>query len=574
MLFPQENSTRALLNLSGFWKFTTDIENNGETKGYSNRIPDDREIAVPASWNEQHQDLMNFCQTGWYEREVEIPRYFEGNCVYLRVGAANYLAKVWLNGTYIGEHEGPHLPFEFDVTRQIRFGMKNKLVIAVDARIQPDRLPPGGVENEQIVGFKGQFPNNYYDFHPYGGINRPVYFSVVPPIHITAINVNTGYHGHIGMIHYRIKLNQSFNGRLQIFLDDQTKTEVDLNDTSEITGILEVPGVKLWSPQRPYLYQMKVALIEDERLMDGYEQSVGIRTVKIEGTTLLLNDEPVFLKGFGMHEDFPILGKGMNQAVIIKDFNLLKWIGANSLRTSHYPYSEEFLNYADREGILVIGETPFVGFVRSHYRDDAVLAKAKRVITEMISRDLNHPSIIAWSLANEGDTFVAEADSFYKNLYDHAKSLDISRPMTITNCMDIAGDVALKHFDFISINRYYGWYEQAGQLDLGCEKLDEKLDECFQVFGKPVLVTEFGADAVAGIHFDPPQQFSEEYQAEMVIRQYQIIQSKPYTIGAHIWAFADFKTSQTPSRVIMNRKGLFTRERQPKLAAHRIKELW
>jgi beta-glucuronidase len=182
--------------------------------------------------------------------------------------------------------------------------------------------------------------------------------------------------------------------------------------------------------------------------------------------------------------------------------------------------------------------------------------------------------VIAWSLANEGDTFVPSADGFYKGMYDHAKSLDASRPVTIVNCLDVKGDVALQHYDFVSINRYYGWYELPGLLDEACDNLDAQLEQCYTKFRKPVMITEFGADAIAGMHMDPPELFSEEYQAEMITRQYEIIRSKPYTIGAHVWALSDFKTSQSSKRVILNRKGLFTRERQPKLAAHRIREQW
>lgn len=574
MLRVQSNSKRNLLNLDGFWDFAMDMTNSGEQKNWHLGIPHEKKIAIPASWNEQYQDLMYFFETGWYEKEVELPDDFQSKLIFIRIGAANYLTKVWINGEFVGEHEGAHLPFEFNITEFIDFGTKNKIVVSVDARIEALRLPPGKVEDEMIVGFKGQYPNNYYDFFPYGGIDRPVYLYTVDKTYISDIEIATSISVANGIVSYKIFLNSNFTGNVHLHISSARSVELDVVDASLIQGNFIIENARFWSPEDPYLYSLKISLTKDDKLIDTYYQDFGVRTIKIDGNKLLLNGKPIFLKGFGMHEDFAVLGKGMSHAVIVKDFNLLKWIGANSMRTSHYPYSEEFLDYADREGILVIGETPFVGFVKSHYTNKDILTKATRVINEMITRDRNHPSVIAWSLANEGDTGVPEADSFYKNLYDYAKSLDDSRPITITNCIDVKRDVALKHYDFVSINRYHGWYEQAGRLDLGCEVLDKSLDICYETFKKPVLIAEFGADAVAGMHIDPPELFSEEYQAEMVTRQYMIIESKPYTIGAHIWAFADFKTSQTPSRVLTNRKGLFTRDRQPKLAAHKVKEIW
>ncbi|WP_159886053.1 beta-glucuronidase [Paenibacillus puerhi] len=580
MLYPQITPTRTLISLDGFWQFAADPDNNGEQQGWHSGLPSDREIAVPASWNEQYQDLMYFFGTGWYEKEIELPRSVRSDKIWLRVGAANYLSTLWVNGIEVGQHEGGHLPFVFEITDFITWGGPNRITIRVDARIMPDRLPPGAVaEDEMIIGFKGQYPSNYYDFFPYGGINRPVVLFTTPDSYIENIHTSTKVSSRDGEVNVRIAMKNRIGGACRISIkgtDSSWSRKLEASEAEvEIEGSLTVAEARLWCPEDPFLYELEVQLLDEQSVVvDQYVQGFGIRTVVIEGTKLLLNGKPIFLTGFGMHEDFAVLGKGMHPAVLAKDFNLLDWIGANSIRTSHYPYSDEFLHYADRKGLLVIGETPFVGFVRSHYQGNTIRDKAQRVITEMVDRDINHPCIIAWSLANEGDTFVPEADAFYKSLYDHAKSLDDSRPITIVNCLDVEGDVALKHYDFVSLNRYHGWYEQAGRLDEGCRVLDEKLDRCFEVLGKPVMITEFGADAVAGVHVDPPELFSEEYQAEMTTRQYEIIKSKPYTIGAHVWSFADFKTSQTPSRVVVNRKGVFTRDRQPKLAAHKLKELW
>jgi beta-glucuronidase len=575
MLYPQNNSSRSIHSLDGFWRFVKDDHNNGEQHGWPAGIPYDREIAVPASWNEQYQDLMQFFETGWYEREFEIAKSWQDLRVWLRIGAANYYTKVWVNGAYVGDHEGAHLPFEFEISEHLHVDQMNKIVISVYVKIKPDSLPPGEVEHEHIIqlnGERGQFPRNYYDFFPYGGINRSVSLYTTADTRIEDITINTDFAQNTGIIHYSVRLNKSFTGQLTTGVKGSSH-QIQMNQETTVVGQLAIEHVRLWSMDDPYLYDLHVSLAQNDQVIDIYTLPVGVRTIKVTETQLLLNDEPIFLKGVGMHEDFPVLGKGVHHAVIAKDMNLIKWLGGNSFRTSHYPYNEEFLNYADRNGILVIAETPFVGFVESHYNEE-ILAKAKRVISELIHRDKNHPSVIAWSLANEGNTFVPSADGFYKGMYDHAKSLDASRPITIVNCLDVKGDVALQHYDFVCINRYYGWYELPGLLDEACDILNAQLEQCYAQFRKPVMITEFGADAIAGMHMDPPELFSEEYQAEMITRQYEIIRSKPYTIGAHVWALSDFKTSQSSKRVILNRKGLFTRERQPKLAAHRIREQW
>jgi beta-glucuronidase len=575
MLYPQSNTQRMVMSLDGFWRFAKDESNHGESKGWQNGIPSDRLIAVPASWNEQYQDLMQFFETGWYERDVEVPNAMDGQQVWLRIGGANYLSKVWFNGQYLGEHEGGHLPFEFNVTRYVKFGQVNQITVSVYVKIKPDSLPPGEVEHEQIIqknGVRGQFPRNYYDFFPYGGINRSVSLYTTPDIFIQDMTVNTDIEGSNGIVHYQIQLNQPYYGDVKVKIEE-TEQVIVCSGGQTVSGTIVVEDARFWSVGQPNLYDLEAFLTVNDRVMDKYRLRIGIRSVRIEGTKFLLNGEPVFMNGFGMHEDFPVLGKGTNHAVIAKDLSLLQWMGGNSMRTSHYPYSEEFLNYADENGILVIGETPFVGMVRSLY-NETILAKANRVIGEMISRDKNHPSIIAWSLANEPDSFVPEAEAFFKGLYDHAKSLDPSRPATMVNCLTVEGDKAIGYFDFICINRYYGWYSIPGLLDEGCERLSDHLDTCYNLYGKPVMVTEFGADAIPGLHRDPPELFSEEYQAEMVIRQYEVIRSKPYTIGAHVWVLADFKTSQQPKRVVLNWKGLFTRDRQPKLAATHLRKVW
>jgi beta-glucuronidase len=337
---------------------------------------------------------------------------------------------------------------------------------------------------------------------------------------------------------------------------------------------IDVPDVALWSPASPNLYDLVLELIGSGAVIDSYSLKIGIRTIRVAGDQLLLNDQPVYLTGFGRHEDFPVVGRGYLPALVVKDYALMQWVGANSFRTSHYPYSEQMLDLADQLGFLVIDETPAVGL---YFREDGLEKRrglCQQYVQEMITRDKNHPSVIMWSVANEPHSTPPHAYQFFKQLYQDAKRLDATRPVTLVSFLGTA-EQAFEFCDLVCLNRYLGWYSQGGYLDEALSLLSTELDALHEKFNKPILLAEFGADAIPGHHAQPPEMFSEEYQAEMLVRYIELLHQKPYVIGEHIWNLCDFKTSQGITRAgALNYKGVFTRDRRPKLAAHRIRTLW
>ena len=246
---------------------------------------------------------------------------------------------------------------------------------------------------------------------------------------------------------------------------------------------------------------------------------------------LLLNGVPVRLRGFGMHEDAALRGKGHDDARMVRDFALLDWIGANSFRTSHYPYAEEVLDYADRQGLLVIDETPAVGLHLSlgnmgdhgarTFGPGAIGTAAAvahlAAIGELIARDRNHPSVIAWSIANEPDTAEPAAREYFAPLVAAARALDPTRPVCFANVATAPpeADVVTDLFDLICVNRYYGWYVDPGDLEAATRQLEEEL-RAWARYGKPIVVTEFGADALPGLHALPPVVWSEDYQVALI----------------------------------------------------------
>ncbi len=577
MLYPQSNTFRQAIDLSGFWDIQFDPDGNGQDNCRHEGFSDGRPIAVPASWNDQFEDWRDYLGNAWYQTHFTLPWGWNEQQIFLRFGSVNYIAEVWLNGVRLGEHEGGHLPFEFDVTPHMQAD-SNLLVVRVDGELAPDRVPPGNLppDPKNFFSMMKSYPAAAFDFFPFCGIHRPVLLYTKPQTAITDVTVITELDDGNGVVRVRLKtIGDAATARFSL---TGHGAEMSVAGSVSEEAVLRVPEAALWGPGAPNLYDLKVELLHNDAPCDAYALPVGIRTIAVDGDSLLLNGKPVMLTGFGRHEDFPIVGRGLLPALIVKDYSLMQWVGANSFRTSHYPYSEQMMDLADRLGILVIDETPAVGlFFGENNGVERRLELCRQYTQELIARDKNHPSVIMWSLANEPHSEYPQAMSFFRALYDLAKSCDDTRPTTIVSMLGLMGkkEEAFEFCDVVCVNRYYGWYSESGRLDIGCEKLSAELDALHATYPKPLLLTEFGADTLAGHHAQPPEMFSEEYQADMLAGYIDVLNSKPYVVGQHVWNMCDFKTGQFVIRMqSMNLKGVFTRDRRPKLAAHRLRELW
>lgn len=576
MLYPQSNPFRQVVDLSGFWELRFDPADEGLAANWGAGFSGGRPAAVPASWNDQFEDGRDYLGPTWYQTQFDLPWGWnpEQQYIQIRFGSVNYLAQVWLNGVRLGEHEGGHLPFAFDLAPHVQ-PINNKLVVRVEGLLAIDRVPPGNIPIDPADTFaQANFPATSFDFFPFCGIHRPVLLSAAPKDGLTDITVTTDIAGSEGRVQVRIKRASTGSATARISLSEANlSTEIAFSSESVETELV-VPNAKFWSPGSPHLYELTVELAKGTASFDRYTLPIGIRTIEVEGDQLLLNGQPIYLRGFGRHEDFPVAGRGYLPAVVIKDYALMQWLGANSFRTTHYPYSESMMDLADRLGFLVIDETPAVGLFFGAGGLDRRLELCRQYIQELIARDKNHPSVIMWSLANEPHSGRPPAKAFFRNLYDLAKEIDSSRPITLVSHMGLQEE-SFEFLDLMCLNRYYGWYTESGQLDEGLVQLEKELDALHARFNKPLIITEFGADAISGHHAQPPEMFSEEYQAEFVERYIALFRTKPYMAGEHIWNLCDFKTSQAVHRVgSLNLKGLFTRDRRPKLAAHRVRALW
>ena len=549
-LRPQTNACRMAVDLSGLWMLRL---GDGNWQG---GVPDGAPVGVPGSWNDQLPGARDEFGPAWYERRFEAPP-LAGREAALRFGSVCYAAQAWLNGRWIGGHEGGHLPFALPCTGALTEG-ENVLVVRVDGRLGRDRVPPGLVPPGQRHP-RTFHPDVPYDFFPYAGIHRRVELVITPRDGIRDLRLDTVHNGDGAVLSV---MADAGDGGIRLSLDGEP---IGSSHPVESSG--------LWSPASPRLHLLEVDLHRGGMLADRYSLRCGIRTIEVGDDGLLLNGAPVRLRGFGRHEDFPVLGRGASPAVAARDLHLMRQAGANSFRTAHYPCDEETLDLADQLGLMVIAETPAVALYFGDEDRERRQELSRALLAEMIARDRNRACVISWSVANEPRTNHPLAAAAMRDLCATARALDGSRPASYAT--DLPDEPGVEAADIIFLNSYPGWYRDPGRLDTAESALGDTLDRVYERYRKPIVLTEFGADAMPGTHADPPAMWTEEYQAELIERLLRVAGERDFVVGTHIWAFADFATAQADHRPqSLNFKGVFTRDRQPKLAARRLRDLW
>ena len=590
MLRPQNSPTRELVNLDGAWRFAVDRDRRGLADGWQDRPLEGRlEAPVPGSVNDLFHDESIRDHVGyyWYQREVWVPRGWAGERIFVRLDSATCEGTVFVDGTKVAEHRGGYMPFEADITDLVAPGRSFRLSVAVNNELTNASIPPG----EIVELADGRRQQEYkHDFYNYAGLHRSVWLYSAPAVRVDDVTVVTGYEGTTGTVDYRVAVTGADDAEVAVRVLDEAGREVATGTGAE--GTVSVPDVTLWQPGAGYLYDLVVEVSRDGELLDSFAQKVGVRTVAVAGKQFLINGEPFYFTGFGMHEDHGTIGKGHSDAHMIQDFQLLEWSNANSLRTSHYPYSEEIMDYADRHGVVVIDETAAVGLnwaiaggimggstggtYEPGHVDDTTAAAHRTAIEELVARDKNRPSVVLWSIANEPDTAVEAARPYFEPLVRLTRELDPSRPVGFVNVMfaPVGTCTVSDLFDVLMLNRYYGWYVQSGDLRSAEAALEEELRGWDEQYGKPTIMTEYGADAVAGIHSIYDQPFTEDYQAALLDVYHRVFDRVECMVGEHVWNFADFQTKHGYARVDGNKKGAFTRDRRPKAAARLLRRRW
>lgn len=588
MLRPQDNAKREQKRLDGLWRFRIDPDGTGRRDEWASApLVDTRQMAVPASYNDIFTDGLTRMHVGavWYETDVWIPSGWDGRRIVVYFESVTHRATVWADGMLLGEHEGGYTPFEIDLTSVASPGARVRLTVEVDNTLTFQSIPPGVV----VETAHGKRQRYWHDFFNYSGIHRSVWLAATDPVHLEDVTVVTDLDGTTGVVTYAAAVAGGVGNPVRATLRDADGNVVATADGED--GELRVPAVHRWAPGDGYLYELTVQVGEEASIRDEYRLNVGIRTVRVDGIRFLINDEPFSFRGFAMHEDIAVIGKGHNDAYMLHDFELLRWIGANSIRTSHYPYSEDVLDYADRNGLVVIDETAAVGLNMgigggvfgaqgySTYTDETINSATRNVhaqaIRELVARDKNHPSVVLWSIANEPESHTEAAEEYFRPLFDVARDADPTRPVGFVNVVLAPhGECRVAQFsDVLMINRYYGWYHDPGDLPIAEDALEAEL-RAWASEGKPIIMTEYGADTMPGLHSVVPTPWTEEFQTEFLATYHRVFDRIDAVVGEQVWVFADFATTGGTMRVGGNRKGVFTRDRQPKAAAFALRDRW
>jgi beta-glucuronidase len=504
-------------------------------------------IKVPGDWNTQVPQLFNFEGVLWYQRDFDAQPQ-PGTRTFLHIGAANYRSHVWVNQKRVCDHEGGYTPFDCEVTALLHPG-SNFVVIAVDSTRLQDGIPS--------VGF---------DWFNYGGLTRDVSLVTVPQSFIDDYDVHL-VHGptfdtaNTQLTGYVHVLDAPAGTPVTIDIPEAAaRTTVTTDAEGNAPFSVKAAKLVLWSPDSPKLYKVHLAAGQDQLTDD-----IGFRDIRVDGTRILLNGKAIFLQGANMHAEAPVRGgRAFSQEDADRIFGYLRQMHANFVRLAHYPHDERMERTADRDGILVWSEIP--NWQRISFDKPEVYAKALTMLREMIRRDRNKASVILWSVSNETGNFPART-KFLSDLVAEARKLDATRLITSalntirTNGNErVQDDPLCNVLDVIGQNEYVGWYEAT----------PEEADNIHWTFPqKPVLMSEFGAEAKFGNHGPVDQRWTEEQQVYVLQHQFTMLNKIPQLRGTIPWILMDFRSPGRNIPILQdgyNRKGLISEKGEKKQA--------
>jgi hypothetical protein len=561
----------AALPLSGEWSFAVDPDNAGEKAGWAEPTFDDSAwttVSVPHTWSVM-PDYSDYNGIAWYRRTFTAPAESSNTHLRLRFEAVFYSARVWLNGQYLGLHEGGYTPFEFDVSGIVKSVGGNVIAVEVDNQRAFDRIPAN-------VSATWSF-----DWWNHGGITRDVSLEinsrayivrqrVVSIPHITGMD-EADSAAISATVTVQNTSGQTLNGVIQAdLLDDaqgrtvleapvSTSVSIPAGGTADVPLTATLPSPKLWHFDHPNLYRWSTCLLDAEaRLLDTSEVTIGIRSVELKDRRFYLNGEPVRLVGVARHADYPGQGSAETVTAMVADYKDLKTLNEVFTRPVHYPQAKCILDFADRYGILLIPEVPAWQLAAWQLADPKMRELEKQQLREMIAEDFNHPSVWAWSIGNEFASNTPEGQIFVKDMIAYVKSLDPTRPVGFPS--DKLGsrpqDDATAFSDFVMMNQYFGSFHGTRQ------ELSPALDRVHATWpDKTVIISEFGfAPRWNGpwgpptSTLDPAKYFfipddvspvSEEADAmrsQVIKEQIPIFRSKPFIAGAIFWSYRNYRT--------------------------------
>ncbi|MBQ6191375.1 MAG: beta-glucuronidase [Bacteroidaceae bacterium] len=578
---PQNVYARQTMSLNGDWHYFVDQQEQGyydyrmnptnwgyfvnaKPKKPSDLVEYDFDacptMQVPGDWNTQDEQLFVYEGTIWMKKDFEIGdglRTTDNGRFLLYFGAVNYEAIVYVNGKKAGRHVGGFTPFCYDVTDFVHEG-KNFVIVKIDNKRHKDNVP-----------------TLIFDWWNYGGITRDVLLVSVPETYVEDYSLRLdalpqSADGKNSVIDFSLKLNRPVAGEAVTVTFPELKIRrtfsTDENGCLHEQLSTKKSKLELWSPDNPKLY--KVLL---EREGETIEDEIGFRIIETRGKQLLLNGKPIFLRGVCSHEETAYTSRRCNSAADAD--TLLSWarsLGCNFIRLAHYPHNEHAVREAERQGFLLWSEIPVYWTIS--WQNEETYANAERQLTDMIRRDHNRAAIIIWSLANETPHSDAR-DKFLGRLAQTARSLDntrlISMAMEVTgasNYVNRLQDNMNKYVDVVSFNQYVGWYRDVNDAP----KMKWEIP-----YEKPVIISEFGGGAKAGLHGDKGQRWTEEFQENLYRENLAMLDKIDGLAGTCPWVLKDFRSPRRPLPGIQdgfNRKGLFSDQGKRKKAFYVLRE--
>ena len=507
-------------------------------------------MKIPSDWNTQDERLFFYEGTVWFMRRF-LAAPMQDCRTLLYFGAVNYDCHVWVNGKKAGHHVGGFTPFNFDISDLLIDG-ENVIIVKVDNKRHAEDVP-----------------TQIFDWWNYGGITRDVRLVKVLPLYLEDYSLQLKSIK-TRELAFSARLNKKESGHKVVVSIPELKLEKQFTTDAEgtVCGILKVRSKKLsfWSPENPKLYDVYLSLDTST-----YADEIGFRTIETRDKQILLNGQPIFLKGISIHNEKPNGGGRANTAEDAR--TLLGWakqLGCNFVRLAHYPHHEEMVREAEKMGILVWSEIPVYWTIA--WKNPKTYENAQNQLRDMIARDHNRANIIIWSIANE-TPHSPERDQFLGNLAQYARTLDntrlISMAMEVTgasNYVNRLNDNMNQYVDVVSFNQYIGWYRDVNDAP----KMRWEIP-----YNKPVIVSEFGGGAKYGYHGAKNQRWTEEFQENLYRENCAMLDKIEGLAGTTPWILKDFRS---PRRVLpdvqdyYNRKGLFSDKGEKKKAFYVLKE--
>jgi len=528
------------VDLDRDWFFRTDPNQIGAAGEWQKKLPADTEsVNLPHTWNIGQHD--SYVGKAWYFRTFEMPVQTTNLHVKLHFGATFYSAKIWLNGTKVGEHEGGYTAYALDITPYLR--VTNYLAVEIDNRISEATIPGFAMRGS---GTKEM----WYDWWDYGGIVRDVWLTLSGPIEIDRQRIRSQVHEKSATIKdgifldSRFKKSERLTARATVFGPDNqpatTQTRVMVVDPGahELAVSLELPAPKLWSIDHPNVYRMVVQITDaDKNLLDEQSDTFGIRTIEIRDRHLLINGERTRLTGIARHEESIWEGLAETPGTMRYDYDDMKTLQVTLTRPVHYPQNPFILDYADRHGILLIPEIPVWQFSEAQMRDPNVIALAKRQMREMIEQAGNHPSIFAWSVCNESDTSTPGGIAYFRAMRDSIREIDPERFVSYADDnlakLQQSQDSAANDADFVMMNQYFGsWHGPAAALPAALDKVDRLFPN------KMVIISEFGLPGI----FARDAEDADRMRVKIIQEQMPELARRDWIAGAIFWCYQDYKS--------------------------------